>query len=154
MSVVQIVRRDGCAKATFLLSTLTASILASHYSYAMAPEVDTKINNTASATYNNFDHNPQSTSSNTVDINIAALYAVNLTSAPLQTVEIGKQVLWSNELTNSSNAPVHIKIHPSEINGLNNVKVYLDTNQNGEFDNNDQIVDQAILLHPRQKLGI
>lgn len=152
--MVQIVRRDGCAKATFLLSTLTASILASHYSYAMAPEVDTKINNTASATYNNFDHNPQSTSSNTVDINIAALYAVNLTSAPLQTVEIGKQVLWSNELTNSSNAPVHIKIHPLEINGLNNVKVYLDTNQNGEFDNNDQIVDQAILLQPGQKVGI
>lgn len=154
MSVVQIVRKNGCAKATFLLSTLTASILASHYSYAMAPEVDTKINNTASATYNNFDHNPQSTSSNTVDINIAALYAVNLTSAPLQTVEIGKQVVWSNELTNSSNAPVHIKINPLEINGLNNVKVYLDTNQNGEFDNNDQIVDQAILLQPGQKVGI
>ena len=152
--MVQIVRKDGCAKATFLLSTLTASILASHYSYAMAPEIDTKINNTASATYNNFDHNPQSTSSNTVDINIAALYAVNLTSAPLQTVEIGKQVVWSNELTNSSNAPVHIKINPSEINGLNNVKVYLDTNQNGEFDNNDQIVDQTILLQPGQKVGI
>lgn len=154
MSVVQIVRKNGCAKATFLLSTLTASILASHYSYAMAPEVDTKINNTASATYNNFDHKPQSTSSNTVDINIAALYAVNLTSAPLETVEIGKQVVWSNELTNNSNAPVHIKINPSEINGLNNVKVYLDTNQNGEFDNNDQIIDQTILLQPGQKVGI
>ena len=154
MPVVQIVRKNSCAKATFLLSTLTASILASHYSYAMAPEVNTKINNTASATYNNFDHNPQSTSSNTVDINIAALYAVNLTSAPLETVEIGKQVVWSNELTNSSNAPVHIKINPSETNGLNNVKVYLDTNQNGEFDNNDQIVDQTILLQPGQKVGI
>lgn len=154
MSVVQIVRKDGCAKATFLLSTLTASILASHYSYAMAPEIDTKINNTASATYNNFDHNPQSVQSNTVNVNIAALYAVNLTSAPLQTVEIGKQVVWSNELTNSSNAPVHIKINPSEIDGLNNVKVYLDTNRNGEFDNNDQIVDQAILLQSGQKVGI
>lgn len=146
--------QNRCIKTTFLLSTLTASILATKYGYAAAPQASVKIDNTAFATYNNFDHNPQSTSSNTVDINIAALYAVNLTSAPLETVEIGKQVVWSNELTNSSNAPVHIKINPSEINGLNNVKVYLDTNQNGEFDNNDQIVDQTILLQPGQKVGI
>lgn len=146
--------QNRCIKTTFLLSTLTASILATKYGYAAAPQASVKIDNTAFATYNNFDHNPQSVQSNTVNVNIAALYAVNLTSAPLQTVEIGKQVVWSNELTNSSNAPVHIKINPSEINGLNNVKVYLDTNQNGEFDNNDQIVDQAILLQPGQKVGI
>ncbi len=146
--------QNRCIKTTFLLSTLTASILATKYGYAAAPQASVKIDNTAFATYNNFDHNPQSVQSNTVNVNIAALYAVGLTSAPLQTVEIGKQVVWSNELTNSSNAPVHIKINPSEINGLNNVKVYLDTNQNGEFDNNDQIVDQAILLQPGQKVGI
>lgn len=146
--------QNRCIKTTFLLSTLAAAILASKHGYAATPQVNVNINNTAFASFNSADHNAQSIQSNTVNVNIAALYAIGVTSAPLQTVDIGKRVVWSNELTNDSNAPAHIHVVPLNKDGLNNIKVYVDTNQNGEFDSQDQMVDQTILLQPGQQVGL
>ncbi|MFH4258757.1 hypothetical protein WAJ21_20295, partial [Acinetobacter baumannii] len=84
------------------------------------------------------DGKSQQSVSNTVEINVSALYAIALTTPPVQEIEPSNCVIWANNLVNNSNAPVNVQLEALTINELSNVKIYVDTNKNGQFDTDDQ----------------
>ena len=150
------ITQNRCAQATFLLSTLAASILVANQGKAQTriPDVDTSINNTAYADYDGINGTQQTISSNSVSINVTALYTIDLTPSPLQRVEAGTRVLWSTVLTNNSNASVKVSFETLVLNGLTDIKLYYDSNQNGEFDSNDQLVTPGLPLTAGQQVGL
>ena len=96
---------------TFMLSTLTVSILSAQYGYAAnMPEVGSSIQNIAYATYVAPDGKSQQSVSNAVEISVSALYAIALTSPPTQEIEPNTRVIWANTLVNNSNAPVNVQL--------------------------------------------
>jgi hypothetical protein len=66
------------------------------------------------------------------------LYAITLTTPPVLDVEPSVRVIWANTLSNNSNAPVNVQLEALTINELNNIKIYIDSNKDGQFDTNDQ----------------
>lgn len=146
--MARLTQQNGCVQATFLLSTLTASILLTEQGYADThlPKIGTSITNTAFATYSTPNGVQQNSKSNTVNVTVSALYAITLTTPPIQDIEVGTRVVWLNVLSNNGNTTANIEIEKLQLNGLSNIKVYLDSNQNGQFDASDLVVDKAITL--------
>ena len=140
---------------TFMLSTLTVSILSAQYGYAAnMPEVGSSIQNIAYATYVAPDGKSQQSVSNTVEINVSALYAIALTTPPVQEIEPSTRVIWANTLVNNSNAPVNVQLEALTINELSNVKIYVDTNKNGQFDTDDQQLTTNVALAVGQSIHL
>lgn len=130
-----------------MLSTLTVSILSAQYGYAAnMPEVGSSIQNIAYATYVAPDGKSQQSVSNAVEISVSALYAIALTSPPTQEIEPNTRVIWANTLVNNSNAPVNVQLEALTIKELSNIKIYIDSNNNGQFDTNDQQVSTNVAL--------
>ena len=154
------VHKTSCKQATFLLSTLTTAILSSQYAFAdasavaKAPTAGLNIDNIAYADFSGSDGSHQTVSSNKVSVSITALYVINLAPVPMQKVEAGSRVIWSTTLTNNSNAPVQVSFEELKQANLSNIKVYVDSNQNGEFDSNDQLINQSLPLAVGQQVGL
>lgn len=143
-----------CIQTTFLLSSLTAAILTAHQAQAQTrlPATNTIIKNTAYVTFNDVDGSQQTIQSNTVSVDINALYVINLSPTVSQKVEAGSRVIWSTSLTNNSNAPVNVSFESLNQTGLSNIKVYVDSNQNGEFDSDDRLADKDLALSANQQV--
>ncbi|CAB1220240.1 hypothetical protein SFB21_2574 [Acinetobacter bouvetii] len=140
---------------SFMLSTLTISILSAQYGHAAnVPEVGHAIKNIAYATYIAPDGKSEQSVSNTVEVNISALYAITLTTPPVLDVEPSTKVIWANTLSNNSNAPVNVLLETLAINELSNVKIYIDTNKDGQFDTNDQQVTTSVPLQIGQSVNL
>lgn len=138
-----------------MLSTLTISILSAQYGHAAnVPEVGHAIKNIAYATYIAPDGKSEQSVSNTVEVNISALYAITLTTPPVLDVEPSTKVIWANTLSNNSNAPVNVLLETLAINELSNVKIYIDTNKDGQFDTNDQQVTTSVPLQIGQSVNL
>ena len=137
--------KNACHHATFLLSTLAASMAMVQQGIAapVIPAAGELINNIAYASYLSPEGDSLTTKSNTVQVNVAALYAISLTSPAMQEVEVGARVVWLNTLTNTSNTKASIKIEKLALNGLSNIKVYIDSNQNGQFDATDELLGDS-----------
>lgn len=145
-------------RTTFLLNALAASMLMTQSVHALstaAPDAGVQITNTAEASYL-FDGQFVTQPSNTVAVDISALYAINLTSAPQQAVEAGEVATWLNQLQNLSNATVNIQLSALAPNGLGAVRIYLDNNPNGLIDADDRLLDltQAITLQRNQSVQL
>ena len=124
---------------TFMFSTLTIAILSAQYGHAAnMPEVGSTIQNIAYATYIAPNGVQQQSVSNAVEVSVSALYAIALTSPPVQDIEPSVRVIWANTLSNNSNASVNVQLEAVTINELSNIKIYIDSNKNGQFDANDQ----------------
>lgn len=150
-------KNNACHQVTFLLSTLAASVLMAQQGYAVTPVMAAAgagIKNTAYATYISPEGSSVQTQSNTVQVEVVALYAISLSQAPVQEIEAGARVVWLNTLTNTSNTQASINIEKLAANGLSNIRVYLDKNQNGEFDANDEIVSTSIVLERLQSANL
>ena len=144
-------------QATFLLSTLAASVMLAQQGYAAAsaiPAVGSAINNTAYATYISPMGDTQNIQSNTVQVDVTALYAISLTTPVTQQIEAGSRVVWLNTLSNNSNTQASITIEKLAANGLSNIKVYVDSNKNGEFDATDEILSGSIVLAAQQSVNL
>ncbi|WP_174560373.1 SdrD B-like domain-containing protein [Acinetobacter bouvetii] len=145
----------ACQNMSFMLSTLTISILSAQYGHAAnVPEVGHAIKNIAYATYIAPDGKSEQSVSNTVEVNISALYAITLTTPPVLDVEPSTKVIWANTLSNNSNAPVNVLLETLAINELSNVKIYIDTNKDGQFDTNDQQVTTSVPLQIGQSVNL
>jgi uncharacterized repeat protein (TIGR01451 family) len=155
-AVLRYTKNNACHQATFLLSTLTASLLLAQYGHAenKVPALGSAITNTAYATYLSPNGTQENSASNTVQVNIIALYAISLSSPPIQEIEVGSKVVWLNTLTNLSNTTATIDISRLNVAGLSNVKIYIDSNKNGQFDENDQILDKPIVLAPSENINL
>lgn len=149
-------KNNTCRQATFLLSTLTASIMSVQYGYATmeVPAAGVNVTNTAYASYIDSDKKQLKAQSNTVEVSISVLYAVALTTPPLQEVEAGTRVVWLNTLTNLSNTDAQVLISRLNVPGLSNIKIYIDSNQNGEFDATDLLVTDALRLERLQSVNL
>jgi uncharacterized repeat protein (TIGR01451 family) len=154
--VLRHTKRNACHKTTFVLSTLAASIFLVQHSFAkpITPQVGVTISNTASATYISSTGKSENSTSNTVQVNVMALYAISLSTPPIQEIEIGTQVVWSNTLTNLSNTQAQVNISHLNLTGLSNIKVYIDTNKNGQFDAADLLLTDSITLQPQESVNL
>lgn len=146
------------AKTTFLLNALAASMLMTQSVHAVstaAPDAGVQITNTAEAAYL-FDGQRFVQPSNTVAVDVSALYAISLTSAAQQAVEAGDSVTWLNQLQNLSNTAANVQLAAIAPNGLGAVRIYLDNNQNGLIDADDRLLDltQAITLERNQSVQL
>lgn len=145
----------ACQNMSFMLSTLTISILSAQYSHAAnIPEVGSTIQNVAYATFTAANGKEQQSVSNTVEVNVSALYAITLTTPPVLDTEPNVRVIWANTLSNNSNAPVNVQLDAVTINELNNIKIYIDTNKDGQFDTTDQQVMQPVSLKVGQSVNL
>ncbi|QHH96398.1 SdrD B-like domain-containing protein [Acinetobacter dispersus] len=145
----------ACQNMSFMLSTLTISILSAQYSHAAnIPEVGSTIQNVAYATFTTANGKEQKSVSNTVEVNVSALYAITLTTPPVLDTEPNVRVIWANTLSNNSNAPVNVQLDAVTINELNNIKIYIDTNKDGQFDTTDQQVMQPVSLKVGQSVNL
>lgn len=130
------------AQTTFLLNALVASMLMTQHAYALAPEAGVQIKNTAFATYV-FEESNFEQSSNTVAVDVSALYVISLSSAPQQAVEAGDTATWLNQLQNLSNTSATVQLSAAVPTGLGAVRIYLDNNTNGIVDQEDRLLDLA-----------
>ncbi|MBF7687390.1 DUF11 domain-containing protein [Acinetobacter sp. EC24] len=140
---------------SFMLSTLTVSILSAQDSYATnVPNAGTTIQNIAYANFLDTKNNQQQLASNTVQVNVEALYAIAFSASPVLEVEPSVRVIWANTLSNNSNAPVNVQLDALATSTLNNVKIYIDTNKDGQFDDNDQEVTTSVPLAVGQSVNV
>jgi len=138
-----------------MFSTLTIAILSAQYGHAAnVPEVGSIIQNTAYATFIAANGKEQQSVSNTVEVSVSALYAITLTTPPVLDVESSVRVIWANTLSNNSNAPVNVQLEAATINELSNIKIYIDTNKDGQFDTNDQQVTTSVPLQIGQSVNL
>ncbi|WP_277603688.1 SdrD B-like domain-containing protein [Acinetobacter sp. ANC 4805] len=138
-----------------MFSTLTIAILSAQYGHAAnVPEVGSIIQNTAYATFIAANGKEQQSVSNTVEVSVSALYAITLTTPPVLDVESSVRVIWANTLSNNSNAPVNVQLKAETINELSNIKIYIDTNKDGQFDTNDQQVTTSVPLQIGQSVNL
>lgn len=145
----------ACQNMSFMLSTLTISILSAQCSHASnIPEVGRTIQNVAYATFIAANGKEQQSVSNTVEVNVSALYAITLTTPPVLDTEPNVRMIWANTLSNNSNAPVNVQLDVTTINELNNIKIYIDTNKDGQFDTTDQQVMQPVSLQIGQSINL
>ncbi|MBP9786487.1 MAG: DUF11 domain-containing protein [Acinetobacter sp.] len=144
-----------CQNMTFMFSTLTIAILSAQYGHAAnVPEVGSIIQNTAYATFIAANGKEQQSVSNTVEVSVSALYAITLTTPPVLDVESSVRVIWANTLSNNSNAAVNVQLKAETINELSNIKIYIDTNKDGQFDTNDQQVTTSVPLQIGQSVNL
>ncbi|SDY55032.1 hypothetical protein SAMN05421643_1141 [Acinetobacter kyonggiensis] len=144
-----------CQNMSFMLSTLAISILSAQYGHAAnMPEVGSTIQNIAYATYIAPNGIQQQSVSNAVEVSVSALYAIALTSPPVQDIEPSVRVIWANTLSNNSNASVNVQLEALTINQLSNIKIYIDSNKNGQFDANDQQLITTVPLQVGQSVNL
>ncbi|WP_228198918.1 MULTISPECIES: SdrD B-like domain-containing protein [Acinetobacter] len=130
-----------------VFTTLASSIVLVNESYASMPAAGITISNTAYASYTTPDGGfIKNSPSNTVGVTITPLYVIGLSTPPLQEVDAGSKVIWLNELRNDSNAPVDVLLDRLSHPDLSNVKIYLDSNGNGQFDSSDLVITDKIPL--------
>ncbi|WP_374297434.1 SdrD B-like domain-containing protein [Acinetobacter sp.] len=153
--MLQSTKLQTCQKTTFVLSALTMSMLLAQYGNAAMPSANSTIQNIAYATYFvDSSGVEQTVTSNAVEINVSALYAIHLTTPIAQEIEPSQLVIWSNTLTNNSNTPARVSLDTVDITGLSNVKIYIDSNKNGQFDSSDPEFTQYILLQPGESVDL
>lgn len=138
-----------------MLSTLTISMLSTQYSYAAnTPNAGNIIKNIAYANFMDVNNAPHQSVSNAVEVNVSALYAIALTTPAVQDAEPNTRVIWANTLSNNSNTAVNVKLEALSANALNNVKIYIDTNKDGQLDSTDQEVITQVPLQIGQSVNL
>lgn len=139
----------------FVFTTLASSIVLVNQTAPM-PDAGVSISNTAYASYSTLDGGYyKDVPSNTVGVTITPLYVIGLTTPPLQEVDAGSKVIWLNELSNNSNGMVDVlfdRLHHPELSNI--IKIYLDSNQNGQFDSADLVVTDKISLKISEKVNL
>ncbi len=142
-------------KAAFLLNALAASMLLAQHAHAAAPTVGVQINNIAFASFIDAKKDNKTIASNEVKVAIAALYAIDLTTAPEQQIEPGDSVQWLNTLTNLSNSTANVLLE-SVVNPqyLNNIKIYWDKDNNGLVSSTDVEVTGTITLNATESIQL
>ncbi|MEC7120092.1 MAG: SdrD B-like domain-containing protein, partial [Pseudomonadota bacterium] len=113
-----------------------------------APEAGVTITNTAAASYFLNGANVE-VASNTVAVDVAALYAIHLTSGDLQKIEAGEAVTWLNQLSNLSNTQATIDLSHLAPDSLGSMRIYYDKNDNGLIDADDQELTQEVIVLER-----
>ena len=144
MTTQVITQSKNMTSCTAKISALSLAMLLMQVNTAVAASdsVLKIIDNVASANYNvnNATDVTLTAASNKVQIKASALpeYGVTLTQPPIQTVIPGATVNWLNVLANTSYSDETIELTIDAPTSVSNVKVYIDLNNNGIVDGEDQ----------------
>ena len=142
-------------KTTFLLNALAASMLLTQHVHAAAPAPGVQITNIAYASFISSSNEARNIQSNQVAVDVALLYAVDLSAAPQQIIEPGDQVRWLNTLTNLSNEKANIDLKTSfDSQYLSNIKVYWDTDRDGLISATDLEIAAPIELKAGEQIQL
>lgn len=141
-------------KIKLIFSSLATAMALVNHAYAVMPAAGQNITNTAYASFIQTDGQIGQSVSNTVQVTITPKYVISLTSPTRLEIDAGARVIWLNTLTNHSNAPADIVIDKSTVPELSNIKIYVDSNQNGEFDRSDLLVTGHLSLQAGQKVDL
>lgn len=140
------------------VSAFFSALLFAQQSYAKVPVAGQVIHNIAYASYEVSDlqggQQLRSTQSNTVNVEIAKFYGLELHLDQMKQVEVGSKVIWLNQVTNTSNTDAWFDFETEQINHLSDVKIYLDANQDGVFDVSDTLIDSGLQLEPNQTVHL
>lgn len=142
-------------KTAFLLNALAASMLLVQHAHAAAPAAGVQITNIAFASYLDLNNDNQTAQSNEVAVDVAVLYAVDLTAAPQLVIEPGDQVQWLNTLTNLSNEKANIDLKTAfDATYLSNIKLYWDTDRDGVLSAKDLEITNSIALQAGEQIQL
>ena len=109
------------------------------------PKAGSSITNIASGDFYDEQGNLQVINSNAVVLTVQAIYALNLQSNQQNIGTIGSKVNFPHVLTNTGNIVDDYKLSLSQLTNdqfnLDNVAVYIDRDQNGEPDDNNNLLN-------------
>lgn len=127
-----------------VLTTLATSMLLMQTNIAMAENANgvTTINNIAQVSYN-VNNSAQSSSSNEVSFQSLTRpkYAITLSDKLLQTVDPTETAEWVNVLANTGTYDATVTLDYSYLTSFSNFRVYRDLNNNGQFDEGEQLTN-------------
>lgn len=137
-----------------LRTTLTALMglfLTCYSTLAFAqPKAGSSITNIASGDFYDEQGNLQVINSNAVVLTVQAIYALNLQSNQQNVGNIGSKVSFPHVLFNTGNILDNYKISLNQLTNdqfnLDNVAVYVDRDQNGEPDDNNNLLNENTTL--------
>jgi len=111
------------------------------------PKAGSSITNIASGDFYDEQGNLQVINSNAVVLTVQAIYALNLQSDQQNIGTIGSKLNFPHVLTNTGNIVDDYKLSLSQLTNdqfnLDNVAVYIDRNQNGEPDDNNNLLNTS-----------
>lgn len=143
---------------TLSLSALASALFFAQHGHAAMPMAGQMIQNIAYASFEVSDLNGgqllRTTQSNSVNIEIAKFYGLELFPDQLQQVEAGSKVIWLNQVTNTSNTNAWFDFKTASVNHLSNLKIYLDANQDGVLDISDTLIKGGLELQPNQTVHL
>ncbi|MEF9933255.1 MAG: hypothetical protein RR191_05280 [Cetobacterium sp.] len=110
----------------------------------VTPAYNTDIGNQATLTYTGLDNEMKIVLSNIVITRVQQLYSVSITPDRTATTYPGQTVLFSHTVKNNGNGPDEILVTPPPYPAGYTVKMYLDTNSNGQIDNGETAVTTTL----------
>ena len=130
------------------LITLLGLFIGFQSSVAFAqPKAGSSITNIASGDFYDEQGNLQVINSNAVVLTVQAIYALNLQSDQQNIGTIGSKLNFPHVLTNTGNVVDDYKLSLSQLTDdqfdLDNVAVYIDRDQNGEPDDNNNLLNTS-----------
>lgn len=139
-------KKSAVAKTSFI--TLLGLFIGFHSSIAFAqPKAGSSITNIASGDFYDEQGNLQVINSNAVVLTVQPIYSLNLQSNQQNIGTIGSKVNFPHVLTNTGNIVDDYKLSLTQLTNdqfnLDNIAVYIDRDQNGEPDDNNNLLSAS-----------
>ena len=141
-------KKSAVSKTSFI--ALFGLFIGFHSSIAFAqPKAGSSITNIASGDFYDEQGNLQVINSNAVILTVQPIYSLTLQSNQQNIGTIGSKVNFPHVLTNTGNIVDDYKLSLTQLTNdqfdLENIAVYVDRDQNGEPDDNNNLLNNAVL---------
>ena len=141
------IKKSVISKKIFII-TLLGIFIGFQSSIALAqPKAGSSITNIASGDFYDEQGNLQVINSNAVVLTVQAIYALNLQSNQQNIGTIGSKLNFPHVLTNTGNIVDNYTLSLSQLSNdqfnLDNMAVYIDRDQNGEPDDNNNLINSS-----------
>ncbi|ENW82511.1 MULTISPECIES: DUF11 domain-containing protein [unclassified Acinetobacter] len=141
-------KKSAVSKTSFI--ALLGLFIGFHSSIAFAqPKAGSNITNIASGDFEDEQGNLQTINSNPVILTVQAIYSLSLQSNQQNIGTIGSKLNFPHVLTNTGNIADNYKLALTQLTNdqfdLENIAVYVDRDQNGEPDDNNNLLNNAVL---------
>ena len=146
--MISLFNKSAVSKTSFI--ALFGLFIGFHSSIAFAqPKAGSNITNIASGDFEDEQGNLQTINSNPVILTVQAIYSLSLQSNQQNIGTIGSKLNFPHVLTNTGNIADNYKLALTQLTDdqfdLENIAVYVDRDQNGEPDDNNNLLNNAVL---------
>lgn len=126
--------------------------------YAVAPAAGTNISNIASASYIDSNNSPKTVTSNEVKTTVLQVSSFTLVDDRTANANPNGQVSLSHTLTNTGNGSDSYKLEIEQLASdnfnLDNIRIYIDKNKDGQPDDNIDLTGQTVSLASGESVGL